>query len=78
MVTQNWVSQTYGKAKANNRWFKQVVKDCIKQLRKGINTYCFSYEQLMYIKEKTPNIKIFVNYKKDDGIYYIDYKGVIR
>ena len=78
MVSQNWITQGVEKARPNNRWFKHITNDCVKQLKKGIDTYCFSLEQVEHIKSKTPKIRMVCSYVKEDGIYYLLYKGLKR
>jgi len=78
MVSSNWISQGTKQARKDDRWFRDVTKNCIKQLRNGINTYCFSYEQVEYIKERTPKLKVIEIFEEEDGIYNLFYRGRVQ
>lgn len=61
------------RAKPNNSWFNQVVRDCVSDIKKGYVGYCFSYEQLQVVKEKLQGvIDIKQEYCEEDGVYYVE------
>lgn len=61
------------KARKGNTYFKQVVRSCVSDIKKGYVGYCFSYEQLQVIKEKLQGvIDIKQEYCEEDGVYYVE------
>ena len=50
--TVNWLCDGHIKATKDTFYFKTLVKDCIAQLKRGFNSYCFSREQAEEIAQK--------------------------
>ena len=46
-------------------YFKQVVRDAIVELKGKGHSYCFSQEQVDYIKKEIPSLE----YTRIDGVY---------
>lgn len=72
-ITEKINSSDYGE---NNRYFSQIVKDCVNDVKKIRKGYCFSKEQLSKIIRELNKIGISngnlrLSQGKDTGIWYI-------
>ena len=67
------------KAKKSDFWFKQLTRECIKDLNNGMKTHCFNQEQTEYIVGKLKG-KYELTVKKDNDfdVYFIERIKVIR
>ena len=76
MCSWNWQNESNERAVVDVFWFRHIVQDCVNQLKKHKEAFCFSDEHLAEIM-KVCNVKgIIITYEKENecGGYYITRK----
>ena len=69
-LTINWIGERE-QERPSNKFFNQLVIDCVLQLRQGITVYCFTEEQCASITALWNNRKYALVFTDDDGIIKI-------
>ena len=55
-------------------YFRQVVRDCIRELKHYGHSYCFTEDQVECIKEELPQVMV----NEIDGMFSLNYSGSFR
>lgn len=69
-LTVNWIGERE-QARPSNKFFIQLVTDCVLQLRAGYTAYCFTEEQRVSIKAQFVSRKYALTFEDTDGIVEI-------